>query len=281
MAKHVPRVLESTNIHQGTPYIEIKYEYLCQHNVFERVRHLSLPGNRHCFAERLDKDVLDASLAAEKKIARFGEPQWSVALATAGKQAQAIQKQLSMLKTGISNEETLLNKLRITGLGDTLATSTHECYKLLREVKKNIAAIVNQSFSRREQERQQKIESLMQSVPSYLFSSLPLCWRWYAQLAPKRADVCGSALATREGLLTATPVHLGDLDAMAWPVETPKCKDTWAYSGNSAYPWATQWIVSIVLLSNWFFCWMYFFKGLLVAWRWTAFPYFAAIVPSE
>jgi exonuclease III len=41
MSKHVPRVLESTNIHQVTAYLEKKYEYLNQHNVFERVRRLS------------------------------------------------------------------------------------------------------------------------------------------------------------------------------------------------------------------------------------------------
>jgi len=50
-----------------------------------------------------------------------------------------------------------------TGLGDTLPNSVHECSRLRREVKKDILAIVNHSFLRREQERQQKIESLMQS----------------------------------------------------------------------------------------------------------------------
>ena len=67
LAKYEPRVLQATNVHQVTDYIEKKYEYLCQHNVFERAHRLSLPGYRHQFAERLDKDVLDASLAAEKR----------------------------------------------------------------------------------------------------------------------------------------------------------------------------------------------------------------------
>jgi hypothetical protein len=75
LAKYEPRVLQATNIHQVTAYIEKKYEYLCEHNVFERIRRLTIPGNRHNFAERLDKDVLEVSLAAEQKITRFGEPQ--------------------------------------------------------------------------------------------------------------------------------------------------------------------------------------------------------------
>jgi hypothetical protein len=50
------------------------YECLSQHNVFEQVKRLSLPGNRHQHAERLEKDVLADSLAAEQKITRFGEP---------------------------------------------------------------------------------------------------------------------------------------------------------------------------------------------------------------
>jgi hypothetical protein len=72
LTRYEPRVLQATNIHQVTTYIEKKYEYMCQHNVFERVRRLSLPGNRHIYAERLDKDVLEASLAAEQKIPRYG-----------------------------------------------------------------------------------------------------------------------------------------------------------------------------------------------------------------
>ena len=56
LAKYEPRVLQATNIHQVTAYIEKKYELLCEHNVFERAHRLSLPGNRHRYAERLDKD---------------------------------------------------------------------------------------------------------------------------------------------------------------------------------------------------------------------------------
>lgn len=67
LAKHETRFLESTNINQVTAYIEKKYELLNHHNVFERMQRLNQPGNRHRFAEQLDKDVTEASLAAENK----------------------------------------------------------------------------------------------------------------------------------------------------------------------------------------------------------------------
>ena len=75
-----------------------------------------MTGNRHQFAERLDKDVLEASLAAEKRIARFGEPYWSIALASARKKGQVLQKQLSMLRTGIANQNTIDSEWSALGM---------------------------------------------------------------------------------------------------------------------------------------------------------------------
>ena len=163
LAKYEPRVLQASNIHQVTEYIEKKHEYLCQHNVFERVQRLLIPGNRHDYAERIDKDVLSASLAAEQKIKIFGEPQWSVKLASARKKAQVIQKQMSMIRTGIANEDIVQSEWSDIGNGEILPMSTRECSTLLRKTKKEIMEIVSQSFQRREQERQQLIESLMKS----------------------------------------------------------------------------------------------------------------------
>ena len=52
------RILRSNNIEQVTQYLKFKYEYLMSRNAFERIKQLSMPGNRHEFAERLDKDML-------------------------------------------------------------------------------------------------------------------------------------------------------------------------------------------------------------------------------
>ena len=44
-----------------------KYDLLLQHNAFARGDQLSQPGDKHEFAERLDRDVVSASLAAEQQ----------------------------------------------------------------------------------------------------------------------------------------------------------------------------------------------------------------------
>jgi exonuclease III len=163
LAKYEPRVLQATNIHQVTAYIEKKYKYLCEHNVFERIQRLTRPGNRHHYAERLDKDVLEASLAAEQMITRFGEPQWSIALSLARKKAQVLQRQLSMIRTGIENRDRIQSEWSAIGCNESLPTSTREGSTLLRLTKKEIREIVSQSYQRREQERQQLIESLTNS----------------------------------------------------------------------------------------------------------------------
>jgi hypothetical protein len=80
LSSSTQRILHSTNAKQVTQYIKILYDLLVKCNAFSRARRLRLPGNRHSFAERLDKDMVQASLAAEKRIKRYGEPAWSVAL---------------------------------------------------------------------------------------------------------------------------------------------------------------------------------------------------------
>jgi hypothetical protein len=88
LAKLEPRVLKSNNLYQVTAYIKAKHKHLEDHNVFERIRQLEHPGNRHQFAERIDKDVVAASLSAEKSIPRFDQPQWSAELAKARKKSK-------------------------------------------------------------------------------------------------------------------------------------------------------------------------------------------------
>ncbi|KAI2493592.1 hypothetical protein MHU86_20950 [Fragilaria crotonensis] len=62
------RDLSSNNTQQVTEYIREKYRILFHHhNAFVRSVQLTQPGNRHAFAERLDQDVLTASLAAAAK----------------------------------------------------------------------------------------------------------------------------------------------------------------------------------------------------------------------
>jgi hypothetical protein len=56
-----PRILRSNNISQVTQYIREKHKLLSRHNAFNRARKLTEAGDRHAFAERLDRDVTSAS----------------------------------------------------------------------------------------------------------------------------------------------------------------------------------------------------------------------------
>ena len=62
------RVLQSNNVKQNTQYLKLKNELLLQHNAFEQGNALTQAGDCHQFAERLDRDVVAASLAAESKL---------------------------------------------------------------------------------------------------------------------------------------------------------------------------------------------------------------------
>jgi hypothetical protein len=62
-----PRILCSNNISQVTQYIRENDKLLSRHDAFNRAHKLIEDGSRHAFAERLDRDVTSASLAAEKQ----------------------------------------------------------------------------------------------------------------------------------------------------------------------------------------------------------------------
>jgi exonuclease III len=83
LAHHTERILHSNNVKQVTQYIREKHKILSNHNAFERAHRLSQPGEKHQFAERLDADILRASLIAESRIRRYKDPPWSLELATA------------------------------------------------------------------------------------------------------------------------------------------------------------------------------------------------------
>ncbi len=71
-----------------------------------------------------------------------------------------------MIRTGIDNREKIQNEWTSIGCNESLPTSKRECSNLLRTVKKEITAIVSQSYQRREQERQQLIEFFAKSGKS-------------------------------------------------------------------------------------------------------------------
>ncbi|KAI2503535.1 hypothetical protein MHU86_10917 [Fragilaria crotonensis] len=154
------RDLSSNNTQQVTEYIREKYRILFHHhNAFVRSAQLTQPGNRHAFAERLDQDVLTASLAAAAKVKKFGEPAWSVELAEARKQVVVLKKHLSALRTLrpfqclSARDGSIINT-------SAVAPTPRECSAEIRKVESSIKAIIAESYERRDQERQRKIAVL-------------------------------------------------------------------------------------------------------------------------
>ena len=162
------RPLSSRNAKQVTAYIRAKHELLSKCEGMRRSMRLSNPGNRHAFANRLDQDVLVASLQAEKRIPQFDEPVWSAALARARHYVSILTKQLTALRTGLDHHRTLESEIQLLDqhyeapleLPDTIAG----CSTVLRQAKKAVAEIVASSTERRDQELRRRIHELEQSA---------------------------------------------------------------------------------------------------------------------
>ena len=159
------RKLQSNNVKQVTQYIREKYRQLEQCNAFRRGDKLMEPGNRHEHAERLDKDIIRASLSAEKSVQKCQFPAWSVALAKARTKIVMLTKCLSMLRTGYDISSAIQKHLQDGTCSDTLfPRNKEECVQQLRSAKKEVKDIIRESFLRREEEQQRKIEALEASA---------------------------------------------------------------------------------------------------------------------
>ena len=154
------RGLVTSSIAHVTSYIRHKYELLENHNAFIRSEKLLHPGLRHQYAERLDMDVLAASLAAETALPVYDEPAWSVTLVAARKRVTLLAKCLSALKTNLDPEVFLQGLNSLDTEEDSLPSTIAECSKKLREAKAQVQSIVSESFAKRDSERQQRIAEL-------------------------------------------------------------------------------------------------------------------------
>ncbi len=135
------------------------------HNAFARAERLSYLGNRHQFAERLDRVVLESSLVAESCIPHFGAPAWSVKLAQARLLVQWLRKSLSTLRTRIDHTNILAIERPADFEGPVPAT-IKECSRQLRVAKQTVCNIVQQSYIHRDQERAERIRDLEISAAS-------------------------------------------------------------------------------------------------------------------
>ncbi len=132
LSKFEPRMLQSSNRVQVTEYIRTKHRYLSAHNFFKRLQQLEQPGHRHRFAERLDKDIEAASLAAEQAIPRFDKPMWSIELAQARKREQVLRKCLSMVRTRLRNQDQIQNEWSEVAPPEDLPEAVRDCKVLLK-----------------------------------------------------------------------------------------------------------------------------------------------------
>ena len=162
------RTLQTSNAKQVTEYIRQKHQLLSHCDAFTRMEKLQLPGNRHAFAERLDTDVLNASMTAEKRIPKYDTPAWSVTLTQARQYVSILTKQLSAIKTGIDHHHTLDSELQSlpasNDISHNLPQTIEECSRSLRQAKQLVKEIVTESTERRDAELQQRIQSLETSA---------------------------------------------------------------------------------------------------------------------
>ena len=141
-----------------TTYLRVKHKHLADHNVFNRIQQSERPGNRHQFAEQIDKDLVEASLMAEQSIPRYEKPSWSVELAQTCKKVQLLKKLLSKARTGIRNQEAFTREWQELSSSDKSPTAVQDITAFLREIKRMVRDIVKTSFETKEKE--QKNEKL-------------------------------------------------------------------------------------------------------------------------
>ena len=154
------RALNSSNTNQVTEYIKRKHALLMQHNVFERARKLQHPGPRHAYAERIDKDVVAASLSAEKNLRRFAEPEWSVELSQARRLVIMFSKLLSAYRTGLDHNSIIQNDVQYLPGSFVPPLDQTECSQRLREAQRRVKELVAKSYETRDQERERRIHDL-------------------------------------------------------------------------------------------------------------------------
>ena len=164
LASPVLRRLHSTNVVQVTAYIRELYAQLQQCNAFLRGDQLSHSGNRHIFTERLDKNVVNSSLSAEKRMKHFREPAWSVALAAAREKVVLLKKCQSMIRTGLDCTTALQNAIERGVFKELVPTNHIECSRQLRCARAEVESIIKESIARRDKEHEDKIAELEASI---------------------------------------------------------------------------------------------------------------------
>ena len=131
-----------------------------QCNAFDRARQLSLPGNCHAFAECLDNDMVQASLATEQRIQVYGEPEWSVTLDQSRKKLSLIRKCLTKLRTSMDLTTIIESQNASLLVPIVLPTTQQECFDAMKEAKTAVIDNIAICLDLREAEFKKKIKRL-------------------------------------------------------------------------------------------------------------------------
>jgi hypothetical protein len=99
-------------------------------------------------------------------VKQFDEPAWSVELAEARKQVTILKKHMSALRTNYDHSSILASKMAKLSSFVPLPPTVRECSETIRKLQAYIRDIVSESYERRDQERQHKIEVLEASERS-------------------------------------------------------------------------------------------------------------------
>ena len=190
-------------------------------NAFSRSERLSLDGDRHAFAERLDSDVSRISLSVEQSFTKFNSQAWSAALSSARAQEQALKKGLSLYRHNCPltpRRDLEYNELTGDVFPDSLATCSNALWTIKRQLQKNS----DQSFEQREQERDILIKKLDQS-------SLTSDLKRAAILRKNRHSEKSRALALKLQSIRTTPASVGmsRIEIPVHPEHDPKTCTEW------------------------------------------------------
>ena len=157
------RQLKTANIRHNTLYIDKLHELLSAHKVFQRAELLTHAGDRHSFAEAVDRDMTAACLAAEATLPAAGEAAWSAQLATSRKQVHLLRKLFSTVKAG-RDPTTIIETARDVMPANWIPPSSlHESSTQWRAAKKAAATIAADSLARRDNEVRDRLRRLEQS----------------------------------------------------------------------------------------------------------------------
>ena len=164
LATYVQRQLQASNINQTTQYLREKHAQLTAKDAFKRSERLLMPGNRHRFAERLDRDLVNISLAAEKHTARYAQPMWSVKLDKARKKVSVLKRILTMYRTQMDLSSQLQPLIQQMQESFLYPSNAQECSQYLRKAQAEVKSIIKEHYQTREEEQKEKIASLAASA---------------------------------------------------------------------------------------------------------------------